>query len=142
MVQKFYQNTTINTNKQNNPVTTKSYRGLSTVSNTNKFKLYDLELIKQDILNHFHIRQGEKLENPSFGTIIWDILFEPLTPELQQAVEKNVTEIINYDPRVSVNNVKIDTYENGIQIEVVLTYLPYSISENLRLRFDKNAGLI
>jgi len=54
----------------------RSYRGFSTVNqNTEGFALYDFELIKQDIINHFHIRQGEKLSDPTFGTIIWDLLF-------------------------------------------------------------------
>ena len=141
MAQKIYNRTTVG-NSTNNPVTSKSYRGVSTVGRPKNFKMYDLELIKQDILNHFHIRQGEKLENPTFGTIIWDILFEPLTDDLKLAVERNVTEIINYDPRVSVDKVAIDSYEHGIQIEVQLTYLPYSISEKLQMRFDQNAGLI
>jgi len=125
------------------PVGPRAYRGISTVNpNVNSFNLYDIALIKQDLLNHFHIRQGEKLENPQFGTIIWDALFEPLTEDMKQAIIQNVTEIINYDPRVQVNAVTVDTYESGIQIECDLTYLPYNISENLRLKFDENNGLI
>jgi phage baseplate assembly protein W len=98
-------------------------------------------LIKQDIINHFHIRQGEKLENPEFGTIIWDVLFDPLTDDLKQAISDNVTEIINYDPRVQVNQVTVDSYEQGLQIEVDLTYLPYNISESMRLQFDENNNI-
>jgi len=60
----------------------KTYKGFSTVSNDSKsFSLYDFALIKQDLINHFHVRQGERLENPLFGTIIWDYIFEPLTEE-------------------------------------------------------------
>ena len=129
--------------KERPPVKGRAYKGLSTVNPDNtSYALYDIGLIKQDILNHFHIRQGEKLENPTFGTIIWDVLFEPLTDSLQEAIIKNVTDIINYDPRVGVNKVTIEAFENGIQIECDLTYLPYNISESMRLKFDQNAGLI
>ena len=138
-----YKSITVGDNSTNQPVTAKKYRGISTLDNKgNNFVKYDLALIKQDIINHFHIRQGEKLENPEFGTIIWDVLFEPLTDSLKEAIIKNVTDIINYDPRVSVNNVTIQTFESGIQIECALTYLPYNISESLRLTFDESAGLI
>jgi len=138
-----YKNITVGSKSSSNPVASKKYRGISTVNNnTNNFVKYDLALIKQDIINHFHIRQGEKLENPEFGTIIWDVLFEPLTDGLKEAIIKNVTDIINYDPRVSVNNVTIQSLESGIQIECNLSYLPYNISESLRLTFDENAGLI
>lgn len=125
------------------PIVSKTYRGMSTIGNdANSVKLYDLELIKQDILNHFHIRYGEKLENPEFGTIIWDVLFDPLTNSLKEAIVKNVTDIVNYDPRVNADRIIVDSYENGIQIECEITYLPYSISETLQLKFDRDNGLI
>ena len=121
----------------------RTYRGISTVNPDNSATvLYDLALIKQDILNHFHIRQGEKLSDPEFGTIIWDALFEPLTESMRDAIVNNVGKIINYDPRVQVNNITVDQYESGIQVECNLVYLPYNISETLRLQFDENAGFL
>jgi phage baseplate assembly protein W len=104
--------------------------------------LFDIALIKQDIVNHFHIRQGERLEQPEFGTIIWDVLYEPLTEQLKELIAKNVSDIINYDPRVSVDRITVTTYESGIQIECDLTYLPYNITESLRFRFDQENGLL
>jgi phage baseplate assembly protein W len=130
-------------NKQatSKPVKQSAYRGLSTVNPDNdQYTLYDIGLIKQDLLNHFHIRQGEKLENPEFGTIIWDVLFEPMTEALKEAIVNNVTDIINNDPRVNASEVIVDQYESGIQIECVLTYLPYNISEQMKLTFDQTAG--
>lgn len=137
-----YKNITISQDSQDNPVVSKRYRGISTIGARKNFNLYDINIIKQDIINHFHIRQGEKLENPKFGTIIWDVLFEPLTDALKEAIIYNVTEIVNYDPRVSVDSITVDTYESGIQIECRITYLTYSISESMRLKFDQSAGLI
>jgi phage baseplate assembly protein W len=122
---------------------TQAYKGFSTVSSASEnSSLFDLELIKQDILNHFHVRQGERLMNPTFGTIIWDILFEPLTEDLKQVVTKNVTDIINYDPRVKADQVIVTAYESGIQIECILTYLPYNISQSMRISFDQSNGLL
>ena len=116
----------------------KTYKGFSSVSmDANSYALYDIPLIKQDILNHFYIRQGERLEQPEFGTIIWDVLFEPLTDDLKQLIKQNVETIVNYDPRVQADEVIVTSYESGIQIECVLTYLPYNISEILQLRFDQ-----
>lgn len=116
----------------------RAYRGFSTVSETaDNFALYDFELIKQDIINHFHIRQGEKLSDPTFGTIIWDLLFEPFTDKVQSAIIKNVSDIINYDPRVQVESVTVDSYEQGIEVNCEISYLPYSIREQLVFRFDQ-----
>jgi phage baseplate assembly protein W len=121
----------------------RTYRGFSSISeDTRGYTLYDLSLIKQDIINHFHVRQGERLMNPEFGTIIWDVIFEPLTEELRRLIKKNVEDVINYDPRVAVNDILITAYESGIQIECDLTYLPYNISESMRFKFDQENGLI
>jgi hypothetical protein len=121
----------------------KTYKGFSSISGDSKsYSLYDLALIKQDLINHFHIRQGERLENPAFGTIIWDVLFEPLTEEMKNIIIKNVEDIINHDPRVVADNVVVTTYESGIQIECMLTYLPYNIQEALQFKFDQDNGLI
>tara|TARA_E500000178_G_scaffold355722_1_gene429428 strand:+ start:449 stop:895 length:447 start_codon:yes stop_codon:yes gene_type:complete len=125
------------------PASSAAYRSISTVNPANEgYRLYDLAVIKQDVINHFHIRQGEKLENPEFGTIIWDVLFDPLTDQLKSAIIENVEDIINYDPRVVVDNVIVDTYESGIQIECTLIYLNYSIAESMTLQFDRDAGLL
>lgn len=141
---KLYQQVEVN-GRQRQVETRKSraYRGISTVNpGNNGFTVYDIALIKQDLINHFHIRQGEKLENPEFGTIIWDVLFEPLTEQLKQAIVEDVERIINYDPRITANRVIVDSFEGGIQIECELQYFTYNISEQMTLRFDRDNGLL
>ena len=141
---KLYKEITVQSNQKPrvNP-TQRAYRGLSTVNPDNtSFKLFDIALIKQDIINLFHIRKGEKLEDPNFGTIIWDMVYEPLTNDNRDFISENVTDIINYDPRVQVDGVTVSQYESGLQIECQLTYLTYNVSENMRLRFDEDAGLL
>ena len=141
---KLYREVTVKSNqKPQVKPTQRAYRGLSTVNPDNtSFKLFDIALIKQDIINLFHIRKGEKLEDPNFGTIIWDMVYEPLSNDNRDFISENVTEIINYDPRVQVDGVTVSQYESGIQIECQLTYLTYNVSENMRLRFDEDAGLL
>lgn len=130
------------TGRPNEPMA-KTYKGFSTVSqDSQSFSLYDFALIKQDLINHFHIRQGERLENPTFGTIIWDYIFEPLTEDAKQEIIRDVETIINYDPRITSDTVVITEYETGLQIECKLTYLPYNIQESIRFRFDQANGLV
>ena len=134
------------TSSQRNKIYTgdkKTYKGISTVNpDSTNAVLYDIALIKQDIINHFHIRQGEKLSDPTFGTIVWDILFEPMTEQIRSLITKNVTRIVNSDPRVTIDRVIVDDYEHGIQIECDLRYIQYNISERMRLQFDENAGFL
>tara|TARA_B100000900_G_C20504408_1_gene685196 strand:- start:601 stop:1032 length:432 start_codon:yes stop_codon:yes gene_type:complete len=124
------------------PIKQKAYRGFSTVNpENNSFQQFDIALIKQNLLNHLNIRQGEKLSDPTFGCIIWDALYEPLTTRLKEAITTNVTNIVNFDPRTRASSVQVSEYESGLQIECTLTYLDYNISENLKMQFDKNIGL-
>ena len=113
------------------------YRGFSSKEFKKNFKLYDFELCKQDLINHFNIRKGEKLENPDFGTIVWDILFEPFTQAVREQIAKDVEKIINFDKRIRVDNILIDATEYGLRIEAELTYLPLDLKDTLRLDFDR-----
>ena len=129
------------TGKEN--ITPKMYRGFSTINaNTENFALYDFQLIQQDLINHFHVRQGERLMNPTFGTVIWDLLFEPLTPEVKNLITNNVDAILNSEPRIQASQIIVTPYETGIQIQCFLTYLPYNISQQMQLQFDQNNGLL
>ena len=116
-----------------------TYRGFSTINVAKRFKITDADLIKQDLINNFNIRKGEKLMQPNFGTIIWGLLFEPLTNDLKNAVVADITQIINYDPRVNVNNVEVIQQEHGLQILVSLTYSNTNQTDALFLNFNGNS---
>ena len=119
------------------------YKGYNTVDNkTTKTRLADVELIKRDLLNHFNIRKGEKLMRPNFGTIIWDALFEPMTEDLRDAIVEDVSRIINYDPRIIVESILVDEYEQGILIEARLRYSGNNQVEVLRLQFDQSSNTL
>ena len=119
-----------------------TYKGFSSNESNKNFKLYDINLVKQDLINHFYIRKGEKLENPEFGTVIWDMLFEPFTPDVKEIIAKDVEAIINYDPRFAVTEINIDSTDQGMRIQADLVYIPFNITERMTLNFDKNNNVI
>mgnify|MGYP003388310316 CR=1 FL=1 len=128
-----------NTTQQN----TRIYRGISTIdSNISNVSRYDIALIRQDIINSLNIRQGEKINNPQYGSIIWDHLYEPLTESLKDQLAANTESVVNSDPRVKLEEFSIDSKEYGLMIIVGLRYLTYNVSETLRLNFDQNNGLL
>ncbi len=118
------------------------YKGFSTYNRLRKYRLSDFDLVKQDLFNHFRIRKGEKLMNPEFGTIIWGLLFEPMTSEIQELIVDDVKKIVKYDPRIVVDNVILSEQSYGIDVEVELTYLPENLTEVLSLSFDKNSATV
>jgi phage baseplate assembly protein W len=136
---KLYNQKTVATNKAsvgNANFKSYVYTGFSSRNAKTGFKQYDIELIKQDLLNHFHIKRGQKLENPAFGTAVWDMIFEPMTQETKQIITKDVETIVNNDPRTRVTNLLVEATEHGVRIEVELIYLPFNLIDKLILDFD------
>lgn len=115
------------------------YRGMSSVDRHKKFRVTDFALVKQDLINHFRIRRGEKLMQPKFGTRIWDLIFEPMTAAVNQAIVDDVKRIVQYDPRVAVQNIIITEREYGLQIELDLVFIQTNQSDVLYLQFDKDS---
>ncbi len=132
-----------NYNEQFRVQTSQFYKGFSTVDATERnSKLYDFDVIKQDLLNHFNTRKGERVMNPEFGSIIWNVLYDPLTEELRRAIEQDIKTIIESDPRINSPVIQVTEAEFGILLEINLTYTGTDQSEVIRLAFDKNAGLL
>ena len=118
------------------------YRGFSTADPTNRgSKLYDFDLVKQDILNQFNTRKGQRVMNPTFGSIIWEVLMEPLTPQIEALLKKDVTDICNSDPRVYPLQILVNEFQQGYLIEITLAMKNTNQSSVLRLSFDQKVGL-
>ena len=114
------------------------YKGFSTYNRYKKFRLSNIELVKQNLYNHFNIRKGEKLMQPNFGSIIWNIMFEPLTEEIRSIIVQDVKKVVSYDPRTQVDNVLVTQFDYGLQIEVELSYIPTNQTETVIFNFDSN----
>jgi phage baseplate assembly protein W len=119
-----------------------TFKGFDSNSKSTNYKLYDIDIVKRDLLNHFYIRRGEKLENPKFGTVIWDMLFEPFTESTKSIIAKDVETIVNYDPRLRIDKVVVTTTAFGIRIDLELTYMPFNITERMTMNFDKKNAVI
>jgi phage baseplate assembly protein W len=118
---------------------TVTFKGFSSKADKQNFKLYDFECAKQDLINRLSIRKGERVENPEFGTIIYDALFEPFTEALKDIILEDVTAIFNADPRIATEEILVTEADKGIAIQATITYVPLNITEKLRFGFDENS---
>ncbi len=116
----------------------KYFIGYSTIGNrtTRNWTLYDLDLIKRDLLNHFQTRVGERLMRPTFGCEIWNYIHEPLTPDIVSLIENEVTRIVNLDARTEVRKIRVQTYEHGVVVLTDLFYRPFDMVDRFRIEFD------
>jgi phage baseplate assembly protein W len=115
-----------------------TFIGFSTVNQNKNFVLIDYELIKQDLLNAFNIRQGELPGRPGYGTLIWTYLFENQTPELQTAIYNEVQRVIGGDPRLYLNTVVMYPQQNGILLELSLQTVATTSAQILSIFFNES----
>ena len=118
-----------------------TFKGFSSRADKKNFKLYDFEVAKQGIINRLSVRKGERVENPEFGTIIYDALFEPFTEALKTAIVEDVTGNLNADPRIATEEILVTEADKGIEIQATIKYVPLDITEKLQFSFDENSLL-
>jgi len=125
------------------PRLTSKYRGYSTVGTSFlNPSLADLALAKQDLLNHLNTRRGERIMMPNFGSIVWDMLFEPLDSETIAIIDADIRGIVKNDPRWQLNSVSISEGPNALTIEIKVTYLPSSQEVILPLTYNKGTSTV
>ena len=119
------------------------YRGFSTLQgNFTSTKVVDGDLIKRNLLNAFAIRKGEKVGSPGYGSGVLDLVMEPLTEEVKNLLLEEVTATIAQDPRVSLQQLVIDEYANGLQAQINLIYVQTDQAESLVINFDRQDGTV
>lgn len=119
------------------------FRGYSTVgTNFMDPVRHDLDLARQDLLNHFNTRKGERIMLPTFGSIVWEMLFEPLDDYTIGLIDADVRSIVKNDPRWELQSVAISEGPNALNIEIVVTYVPTNEVVTLPLTYDKGTNTL
>ena len=116
-----------------------TFKGFSSKADKQSFKVYDFECVKQDLINRLSVRKGERVENPEFGTIIYDCLFEPFTEALKDQITEDITANLNADPRLATEEIQVMEVDHGIAIQATIRYIPLDITEKLQFKFDENS---
>ena len=112
------------------------YTGFST-SVKNGLRLTDRDLVNRDLLNHIYTLRGERVMMPGFGTRIPLMAFEPLDQMTLNEVEKDLREVVAYDPRVQLLDIAVVALpdNNAIVALLDLQYVELDVVETLRLEF-------
>jgi phage baseplate assembly protein W len=118
------------------------YKGFSTVNDTASVSLFDYELIRQDLINRLSTARGERVMNPNFGTIIWHLIYDPLTDQLRYEIKDDLVSVITSDPRISPVKLELVDKDYGILVEITLAVLSTNQIEKMSLTFDRELGLI
>lgn len=114
-----------------------TYIGYSSVGEVSSSRtLEDQDIAKRDLLNHFNTRRGERLMNPNFGSILPDLVFEPLDYVTEQLAQDDVSIIVNNDPRWRVLETLLSKpTDHSLEIRVRLEYISTGTADELFLKF-------
>jgi len=111
------------------------YKGISfdNFSRNKSLKLFDVDLIKKDLLNNIFTRRGERVKMFTYGTRIPDLVFEPLDEEALNVIEEDIRGVVIGEPRVSLVDLRIvPLYDRSVVIvSVVLFYIELDFTDTL-----------
>jgi len=111
--------------------------GFNTVNQPNPpYSLTNLELVKRDILNHFATPLGSRVMLPSFGTRIYDLLFDPFDEYTRNAIIEDAVRVVATDPRVELVSVDVFQEDQALNVIMVVLFKPESVTDNLFVTFS------
>jgi phage baseplate assembly protein W len=117
--------------------------GFSTVDTTSKTQQFsDIELIKRDLMNHFHTRKGERVMMPTYGCGVWNLLFEPFDDFVRESIIEECTRVIESDSRVKLTNITVNSFDQGFVVQMDIYYVPYDVVETFSLSFDQRSAQV
>lgn len=105
-----------------------------------KFRLTDRELVIRDFVNAMNIPQGSKPGNPSYGTTVWQYIFEPNDSTTSSKIEEELIRLASADPRITLSQLNTYAAESGIIVEMQISVNPFDDVQLLQVIFDQNTG--
>ena len=112
------------------------FKGFSTPSQGRTKTLYNEELIRQDLLNHFNTRKGVRAFDANYGFIGWDLIFSLDSYNTLNLIEADCRRIVYEEPRVELLNIAAEKIDYGYVVELQLKYVILNSVETLRMVFD------
>lgn len=106
----------------------RSYRDVSLSLSRNPLT-GDINILKDDISiknsvkNIILTRPGEKLYEPSFGSIVTDLLFEPIDFIIVDEIKSEIYRVLSlYEPRIEIDSVNLELTEEEYQLDCTIQY--------------------
>lgn len=120
-----------------------TYKGFSFKNwqKNKSFRLTDVELVKQNLLNNLFTRPGERVGQGNYGTSIQDLLFEPFDENAVVLISDQIRSVINNDPRVILASeddfiTNADFDNSVLQISARLFYVELALFDILDINLE------
>lgn len=84
------------------------------------FRIFDIDVICNDLLNYIKTIKGERPHMPNFGTRIPLLAFKPIDSMTISIIEHDLKEAIAFDGRVSMLDFAVLNEPNGLKVIIDL----------------------
>ena len=95
------------------------------------------DLVIEDLMNHIMTRKGERVMMPTFGSIIHDLIFEPLTSEIKIMIEEDIKGIVDDEPRCEFLTMTVDETEHTVTVNLTVSILPENTPVTLEIDLER-----
>ena len=99
--------------------------------------------IKSNLINYFLTNKGERLLNPTYGGDLRNFLFEAITPDTLEVLQKRLEEdIVLRFPIVEIKSLTIDATEDQNLINITLIYNVLNLEDEvIEIGVETNSSL-
>ena len=99
--------------------------------------------IKSNLINYFLTNKGERILNPTYGGDLRNFLFENITPDAIEILQKKLEEDITLRfPTVEVKSLSINSQEDQNLINITLIYNVLNLeNEVIEIGVETNSSL-
>jgi phage baseplate assembly protein W len=96
---------------------------------------------KSNLLNFILTGKRERIMNPSFGSGVRDLLFQPITEDLVDQIENLIVGGVNaYFPQIQINEIRVDLSSNNQTVTIYLSYSVINTNIEDELQININNG--
>ena len=100
------------------------------------------DAVKSNLLNFILTGKKERVMNPSFGSGVRDLLFEPITEDITDQVENLIYGgVESYFPQVQINSLTVNLSPNTKTITIYLNYSVINTNIEDELQINLNGGI-
>lgn len=92
-----------------------------------------LDEAKSNLINLLLTRKGERPMQPEFGTNIYNHLFDPITGDISNKIEQEITDAVSFWlPYIELTKVEADIDSTNIENNKINVRIGFGLRRNLR----------
>jgi phage baseplate assembly protein W len=114
------------------------FLGFSTKNkNAINHQLTGKDLVIEDLMNQIMTRKGERIMLPNYGSIIHDLVFEPMNEDTKTLVQEDLTSIISSEVRAELINIEVSDSDHYISARILINILPENEVAELKIDLER-----